>query len=237
MSEKQQFDPTPYLKDLANGKGAPRMYLPAAARVMWFRTEYPIESGWQLTTEPLLYEPVFIVKALVMNPEGVTIATAHAMCAPVPGKTYSSRELEKAETSAISRALAHAGYGTLFALEPDDAGDEAGFIADAPQPAKPKNPASKHLPATDAPSDGSDPRYNTWRNDVRILVSKTGHAHWKAGALAINGATDLLVREGILKAGMPPVDAAAVLAKYAEIRSEGIDREHVIDMLKQEAGS
>lgn len=105
------------------------------------------------------------------------------------------------------------------------------------EPVPPAPAPEPHEAPADAPVDGSDPRYNTWRNDVRVQVSKRSHPHWKGSAPAINGATDLLVREGILKAGMPPVDAAAVLGKYADIRSEGIDREHVIEMLKKEAGS
>lgn len=130
------FDPTPYLKDLSDGRGKPRLYLPAAARILWFRAEHPITSGWGIRSEALAFTPAYIIKATIANPEGQVVAEGHAMCEPAAGKTYSKRELEKAETSAIARALSNAGYGTQFALEVDDDGE---LLAEAPLPAQPRH--------------------------------------------------------------------------------------------------
>lgn len=94
-------------------------YLPVAARVLWFRDEHP---DWSLTTEIAEggYEAGWAtVKATVRNAEGRIISTGM--------KTESKQDfpagwVEKAETGAIGRALAMAGYGTQFAPELDDTG-------------------------------------------------------------------------------------------------------------------
>src|SRR5262245_17759560 len=100
---QSNFEPEKHLSDLRGKK-----YLETKWRLVWFREEHP--QG-VISTELLQTEPVMIVRASVYAQEGDLMATGHGMCATAGGKVYSGRELEKAETAAIGRALAHAGYG------------------------------------------------------------------------------------------------------------------------------
>lgn len=106
--------------------GGNKYYLPAAYRIVWFRDEYP---DWGVITN--LIEGghaagYATVQATVQNPEGRIIASGI--------KTESKQDfpagwVEKAETGAIARALAVAGFGTQFTPELDDDTDHP---ADSP---------------------------------------------------------------------------------------------------------
>jgi len=88
-------------------------YLPVQARVHWFRTLNPLG---RVETEMLFFEPnaqIAVFRASVYNSEGELLATATKMETAKGFADY----LEKAETGAIGRALALAGYGTQFAPE------------------------------------------------------------------------------------------------------------------------
>jgi hypothetical protein len=88
-------------------------YLPVQARVHWFRTLNPLG---RIETEMIFYDSaqqIAVFKASVYNGDGKLLATATKM---ESGKEFSDY-LEKAETGAIGRALALAGYGTQFAPE------------------------------------------------------------------------------------------------------------------------
>ncbi len=106
--------------------GGNKFYLPAAYRIVWFRDEYP---DWGVITN--LIEGghaagYATVQATVQNPDGRIIASGI--------KTESKQDfpagwVEKAETGAIARALAVAGFGTQFTPELDDDTDHP---ADSP---------------------------------------------------------------------------------------------------------
>jgi hypothetical protein len=97
--------------------GSGKFYLPAAYRIVWFRDEYP---DWGVVTN--LIEGghgagFATVQATIQNAEGRIIASGL--------KTESRQDfpggwVEKAETGAISRALAVAGFGTQFAPDLDE---------------------------------------------------------------------------------------------------------------------
>lgn len=95
-----------------------RYYLPVSARLVWFRQEHP---SWRVETEPLdldVERGVAIFRARVMDESGNVLAT---------GTKMETREgfpdfIEKAETGAIGRALAVAGFGTQFAPELSEGG-------------------------------------------------------------------------------------------------------------------
>lgn len=127
------FDPKPYTIKL-KGKD----YLPVAPRVAWFRDQHPQGS---ITTELVSLEPVPIIRATVTNGDGLVLATGFGTGAPRPNAVYAGREVEKAETAAIGRALAAAGLGTLQAGEFDDADDD--HLADSPVNRKPSAPAPR----------------------------------------------------------------------------------------------
>lgn len=102
-------------------------YIEVKWRLVWFRSENP--QG-RIDTELLLTEPNIVVKATIYNNDGVNIGSSHGN-APTFNQgsgTWKGREIEKAETAAIGRALAVAGFGTQFAEELDD--DD--YLADTP---------------------------------------------------------------------------------------------------------
>lgn len=120
MSETR-FDPAPYLIRVQGG----RMYLPVAARLIWFRMEKP---DWGIVTSPIeinMEKRYAIFSATIYNAEGKIMATATKM-ENVQGFADWA---EKCETGAVGRALAFCGYGTQHASELD----EADRFADAPQ--------------------------------------------------------------------------------------------------------
>ncbi len=94
-------------------------YLPVNWRIVWFREEHPKGS---ITTEVV---GEGLIKATVIDGEGRILATGHGT--PKMQGVAKSRPFEGAETAAIGRALAHAGYGTQFTDE-----DEGEHLADAP---------------------------------------------------------------------------------------------------------
>jgi hypothetical protein len=88
-------------------------YLPVQARVHWFRTLNPLG---RIETEMIYFEPnaqIAVFRASVYNSDGKLLATATKKESAKDFADY----LEKAETGAIGRALALAGYGTQFAPE------------------------------------------------------------------------------------------------------------------------
>jgi len=128
------FDPMKYMlklpkyKKVSLGNGQVRFekteadYLPVAARIAWFRKDYPY---WSIITEvEQLADKAVIMKATIKDMLGAVIATARKKETEAGFPDY----IEKAETGAIGRALAMCGYGTLQAPE----FDEQDRLADAP---------------------------------------------------------------------------------------------------------
>lgn len=104
------FNPKDHLIDLRGKK-----YLDVRNRLVWFRHEHPQGS---VQTEIISAAPP-IVKASIYDGENNLLATGHGTAnAPKNGSTvvWSGREIEKAETAAIGRALGHAGYSTEDAM-------------------------------------------------------------------------------------------------------------------------
>lgn len=126
-----------------------KAYLPARRRIQWMRGGEPKpHPEWGIVTDIVQFErgeriaPQRVkggyacVRATIYDTGGRVIATGT--------KTEWSENfgdfLEKAETGAIARALAVAGYGTETALDLDD-GAEQERPADAPvEPPKPRAP-------------------------------------------------------------------------------------------------
>lgn len=113
MSDK--FNPNTYVISL---KG--KAYLPALPRIQWMRSEHP---DWGITTEVAEFDKekgFILVKATITNEKGQVLATAYKS----QRKTQFADYIEKAETGAISRAVAFAGYGTLMAMDVEEEGTQ-----------------------------------------------------------------------------------------------------------------
>lgn len=128
------FNPRAHMMNL-KGKD----YLPVAFRLVWFKDEHPNGS---VTTEIIAFDPIPVIRANVYAEGGVLLATGHGTATTRQGAIWSGREIEKAETAAIGRALAHAGYGTQFTGE-----DERDNIADSPVERKQQSSTNRNQPA------------------------------------------------------------------------------------------
>lgn len=96
-------------------------YLEVKWRIVWFRQDH---KGGQILTE--LMDNGTCKATIIID--GITVATGHGSANAGGRKVvWSGREVEKAETAAIGRALAHAGYGTQFTGD-----DEGDHLADSP---------------------------------------------------------------------------------------------------------
>lgn len=118
MSESR-FDPAQHLSNI---KG--QEYLEVKWRLAWLRAEHP---DAKIVTELKSHEnDRAIFYAYVEIPEGGSATGWGSVTA-----SEFDRYLEKAETTAIGRALAALGFGTQFSRDFDD-GPETGMLADAP---------------------------------------------------------------------------------------------------------
>lgn len=84
-------------------------YQTVALRVKNFREVHP---DWELSTEIIKADDkVVIMQARIYNQDGKCISTGHAEEFRTSSQINSTSALENAETSAIGRALAAAGWG------------------------------------------------------------------------------------------------------------------------------
>jgi hypothetical protein len=103
-----------------------RLYLPVAARLVWFRQEHP---DWGIETKPIIMDTekqYAVFEASVFNAEGRLMAKGTKM----EGATGFPAYIEAAETGAIGRALAVCGFGTQFAPDLEEVAD--GHLVDSP---------------------------------------------------------------------------------------------------------
>lgn len=138
-----------------------KLYLPARRRVQWMRGEPVPHPDWTIDTEIVEHTVgkfirtgrveggYALVRANIYDETGRLIASGVK-------SEYSENfadYIEKAETGAIARAAAVAGYGTEAALDFDEGAAE-GRIADSPVAVGPPDPESRPIhisPATAAP--------------------------------------------------------------------------------------
>jgi len=131
MNEVEGFNPADFTRELINEDGGKSLYLDVKYRLLWFRLHCPngkvdpqiIHSdGKSAVVTCRLY-------ADRNDPEDQFLAKATAQRFASADK-YGDRFLEIAETAAIGRALAEAGYGTQFCGTREDMLDQV--IVDAP---------------------------------------------------------------------------------------------------------
>lgn len=94
-----------------------KQYKTVALRVSEFREAYKIDDGWGIETQCYAVDAqTVIMRAIITDPQGRVVATGYAEEERSQRGINSTSALENAETSAIGRALAAAGYaGTEYA--------------------------------------------------------------------------------------------------------------------------
>ena len=141
MSEK--FNPADYLRTLTrkrkvkDARGQEQwveeqhQYLDVKYRLLWFRQIYP--EGYVDTVEVTVNERLARIEAVVYDRDGgKKLGKGRRQVMAADFRDY----VEKAETQAIGRALAVAGFGTQFC----DELDEGDSVADSPVTEKQRKP-------------------------------------------------------------------------------------------------
>ena len=86
-------------------------YQTVAYRIHQFREDHPISDGWGILTDLVeCTKERVIIKAVVIDPNGKTVATGYAH-ETWTGNINMTSAVENGETSAIGRALANTGLG------------------------------------------------------------------------------------------------------------------------------
>lgn len=130
MNAVEGFNPASFARELQNEDGTKSLYLDVKYRLLWFRLHNP--EG-KIDTEVVKVDDQSAVVCCRLyhdkaDPADQYLAKATAQRFGSQEK-FGDRYLEIAETAAIGRVLAAAGYGTQFCGTTDMFGD---IIADAP---------------------------------------------------------------------------------------------------------
>ena len=130
INEVQGFNPADYTRTIQNDDGTSSLYLDVKYRLLWFRLHRP---AGKIKSEIIRLDDKSAVVSCTLyadrnDPADQYIAKA---CAQrfLSDEKYGDRYLEIAETAALGRVLAQAGYGTQFCGTADMLNS---VIADAP---------------------------------------------------------------------------------------------------------
>ena len=161
---REKFDPTQYLMDLSKKK-----YLEVGYRIQWINHDAPIPEydSFDISTELLhifeyedpktkrhVREAVFKATVTLFKAgQVIKRATAHGSESNVDFPAF----WEKAETKAIGRALAEAGFGTQFAVADFDEGQKPSPIDGKMGPALSDSPVKTAAPAAARPAPAPRP--------------------------------------------------------------------------------
>jgi hypothetical protein len=141
-------------------------YLEVKWRIAWMRDQNPT---WGIDTIPMQVGGVLVVKAIITNDDGRQMASGLATVREAASnrESWSGREFEKAETAALGRALAVAGYGTQFTND----FDEGDYLSDSPVNPRSSSPSPKQGNSTPdtTHSDANDGD----KRDVHIIARET----------------------------------------------------------------
>ena len=129
------FDPSKFMRKLTevdeNGQPSERMYLEVAYRKLWFRLKHPEGAIRKFIRE--VNDQFAIMEARVYldrrDPEESYIANAIVKRYFHPEDKLGDKYLEIAETAAVGRALADAGFGIQFA---DSSENPESGVVDSP---------------------------------------------------------------------------------------------------------
>lgn len=145
LNEIEGFDPSEYLRDIVNADGTQSKYLDVAYRKLWFRLCNP--NGKIVKAIQFLDDNKAVVEARIYldrndSPENY-VSNAFAQRCRDEKDDYGSHYLETAETAAVGRALADAGYGMQFCIEPDTTPADSGVRIPSATPVTIAEPTSR----------------------------------------------------------------------------------------------
>ena len=131
LNRIEVFDPRQYMRNLTGSDGTVKQYLDVVYRKLWFRLKNPegkiVKKLLKLTEQTAIVEArIYLNKT---DPEDSYIASAFAQKFVSQDEQFGAKFLELAETAAVGRALADAGYGLQFA---DLEGEQDPNVVDAP---------------------------------------------------------------------------------------------------------
>ena len=161
LNRVEGFEPRNYMRQLAGDGQTAKYYLDVVYRKLWFRLKYP--NGKIVKTLKKLTDQVAIVEARVYldrnDPEDSFISNALAQKYMTADDQFGNKYVELAETAAVGRALADAGFGLQFAdlegeVDPNivDAGLEHMTGAEEMKQTPAENPG---IPAQDGNDSGA----------------------------------------------------------------------------------
>ena len=130
LNKVEGFNPLDYARQITDENGNTSLYLDVQYRKMWFRLANP--NGKIVKKICNFDGNLAVVEAKVYldknDSEENFVSNAFAQRFADPSNVeYGSRYFESAETAAVGRALADAGYGLQFCAEPDM------LLVDSPQ--------------------------------------------------------------------------------------------------------
>jgi hypothetical protein len=203
-----KFNPNEHMINMDERNGQPRLYLETKWRIVWFREDHP---AGRITTEIVAVEPVPLVKASISDGDGNVIATAHGTATDKGNAVWSGRAIEKAETAAIGRALAHAGYGSQFT----DDDDESDNLADSP--VEKKVAPKQEQPKTDKVKATIEPHWTTDKQVVDRLYHKAFAEYMLSAAEVLKalGVKEITEYKGTAKEALDAVIAYDAKLKEA----------------------
>ena len=161
LNKVEGFNPLDYARQITDANGNTSLYLDVQYRKMWFRLANP--NGKIVKKICNFDGNLAVVEAKVYldknDSEENFVSNAFAQRFADPSNMeYGSRYLESAETAAVGRALADAGYGLQFCAEPDM------LLVDSPQ-TFPQMPSPPTMNNTAPPTMSSTtPPYNAPNN-------------------------------------------------------------------------
>lgn len=156
LNHVEGFDPRQYMRTTSTEEGQ-GLYLDVKYRKLWFRLAHPLGKIKKIFHA--LNAEVAICEARVYlnkdDPEEQYVGSGTAQRFFKAGDKFGESYVESAETAAVGRALAEAGFGSQFSdcdvTEPADATLADAPVAAAPLPGPRPAPAASPAPAPAAP--------------------------------------------------------------------------------------
>lgn len=149
LNKVEGFNPADFLRKIKNESGEEQLYLDVKFRKLWFRLKYP--KGKITKRLIKIDEQVAIVESKIYldrnDNEQAYISSAMAQRQKTTDDVYGMRYVETAETAAVGRALADAGFGIQFS----DSEENDSTAVDSPFPKFDFESENKKIESDDKP--------------------------------------------------------------------------------------